>query len=68
MIAKIRLDRNPPVRRNSNDGTKARRIGPENQLCVGRQWAVAGELEIEQIVEKTIRAEAEDALRERAPR
>jgi len=59
MIAKIRLDRNPPVRRNSNYGAKARRIGPEDQLCIGRQWAVAGELEIEQIVEKTIRAEGD---------
>jgi len=63
MIAKIRLERDPPVWCNAADRALPRRVDPEGELRIGRQRTVAAEFEVEQIVEERISAEADDLLR-----
>src|SRR5216683_3984394 len=63
MVAKIRLERDPPVGCNPTDRALTGRIDPEDQLSVGGQGAVAASLEIQQIIEKAIGAEADNLLR-----
>ena len=63
MIAKVRLDRNPPVWRNAADRALPGRIDAEGELRVGRQWAIAAEFEIEHVVEEAVGGEPDDLLR-----
>src|SRR5260370_33232252 len=43
MVAKIRLDRNPPVRRNAADRALPRRIDPKDELRSGRHGTISPE-------------------------
>jgi hypothetical protein len=63
MIAKCRLERDPPIWRHATDRALTSRIYAEKQLSVGRQWPIASELEIEHVVKEGIGAEADDLLR-----
>ena len=63
MVAKIWLDRDPPVRRNTADRALPCRVDPEGPLRVGRQWLITAELQIEQIVHEAITSEADNLLR-----
>ena len=63
MVAKIRLDCDPPVRRNAADRALPRRTDTEGQLRVARQWSITAELEIEQVVKEAVASEAGHLLR-----
>src|SRR5262249_834199 len=63
MVAKIGLERDPPIGCNPTDRALTGRINSEDQLRVGRQGAVAASLEIQQVVEEAIGAEADNLLR-----
>src|SRR5215471_5322428 len=63
MVAKIRFHREPPIGCHAVYRALPGRIDPQDQLRVGRQWAIAAELEIEQIVHEGIAGEASDLLR-----
>src|SRR5215472_5348775 len=63
MVAKIRLHCEPPVRRNAADRALSCRTDTEGQLRVVRQWSITAKLQIEQIVQEAIAAEADDLLR-----
>src|SRR5262244_2265036 len=63
MIAKIRLDSYPPIGCNPADRALTGRVDPKHQLRVGRQWTIAAELQIKQIVQEAIATEAGDLLR-----
>src|ERR1700730_13555189 len=63
MVAKGRLAWNPPVRRNTTDRALTRRVDAEHELRVGRQRAIATELQIEDVVEEGVGADANDLLR-----
>ena len=63
MVAKNWLGGNPPVRRNATNRALPCRVDPEGPLCVGRQWLITAELQIEQIVHEAITSEADNLLR-----
>src|SRR6516225_10193370 len=63
MAAKIWLDRNPPVRCNTTDRALPRRTDTEGLLRIVRQWPIAAELKIEDVVEKAVDAEPGNLLR-----
>src|SRR6516164_9881362 len=63
MITKIRFDREPPVRRNAADRALSCRTDTEGQLGVVRQGPITAKLQIEQVVQEAIAAEADDLLR-----
>src|SRR6516162_9526739 len=63
MVAKIRLDCDPPRGGNAVDRALPSRTDTEGFLCVVRQRAVAAKLEIENIVEKAVGAEPGNLLR-----
>src|SRR5215471_4481384 len=63
MVAKIGLERGAPIGCDPTDRALTSRIDPENQLRVGRQWPIAAELQVEQVVQEAVAAEADDLLR-----
>src|SRR6516165_3381016 len=63
MITKIRFDRKPPVWCNAADRALSCRTDTEGQLGVVRQRSITAKLQIEQIVQEAIAAEADDLLR-----
>src|SRR6516162_3254382 len=63
MVAKGRFNGEPPVGCNTTDRALPRRTDTEGLLRVGRQWPIAAELEIEDIVEKAVGAEPPNLLR-----
>src|SRR5215472_6601247 len=63
MVAKIRFHREPPIGCDTADRALTGRVDAESLLRVGRQGAIAAELEIEQVVHEGIAGEASDLLR-----
>src|SRR5271169_2620151 len=63
MVAKVWLDRKPPVGCNAADRALPCRTDTEGQLGVVRQRSIAAKLQIEQIVQEAIATEADDLLR-----
>src|SRR5271167_2713458 len=63
MVTKIRLGCDPPVRGNAADRALPRRTDTEGQLRVVRQWSIAAEIQIEQIVQEAIATETDHLLR-----
>src|SRR6516164_5818787 len=62
MVAKVRLDCNPPIRGNAVNRALPCRIDAEGFLRIVRQGAIAAKLQIEQIVQEGITGEADDLL------
>src|SRR5229473_4307843 len=66
VVAKARLDREAPIRRNTVDRVRAHRVDAKRALRAARQTAIARQLGIDKIVEESISSEAEGASRKTA--
>src|SRR5689334_7967384 len=67
MVAPIRLDRDPPIRRSDPaDWARARCIYAEDQLGIAGQRMIGAALKIEHVIEKAVSAKAGNPLRKRA--